>query len=233
MIKPLLLLLLPVVSTTKTNVHAADTRDNYFFFQLAPNFQSPLQVAGCKQMGIERTYARGLTFDVGYSVKISEAWNVEAGVGGNMFHYDFKLRSDERPGNIGERTSYALKGEYPFGLSIYLAPTYRFHMGNTGPWRAGAGLKMVSTAAVRRYAEEGYPNKTMRSNMDQIGGNRLALIVFLQKQIIPAWNRLETGLVANINFTRIGVGTVYDASGMSTADFNGNSLAVNIRYSLN
>ena len=227
-------------------LHAQFKRSSYFFFQLAPNMQQALQIEETPVRNMREIPGRGLTFDAGYSRKIYGNWSIEAGLGGNVYNFIYaspgmRLNMANRPGPA----DYILYEEFPFALSLYLAPTYRFRLGQSGYWRVGAGMKVIAPPAAyaafsQDYYQENdhvYPHGAIQSRMEFDGALKPVITMFIQKQLISRWRRLEAGIILNYNPQPIteGIFQVHtrDSHSTGTTKFYGSSLGVNVRYSLN
>lgn len=233
MLKPLLCLLTSAITLSSFNAMAGSDK-NYFFFQATPNLQQSMQYTAYLSSIMKPSPVRGLSFDLGYSLKVYKNLNLEAGIGGNLFHYAYRLQTQERASNTVVINT--IDGEYPFAFSAYIAPTYDLHTAHTGTWKFGAGLKIFSISESRLQAQQWSEQYNLQTNIGSMAGLHPALTVFIQKQIIPAWKRLEVGLALNYipdpifrgNF-EVESGNRYSAG---NTRFHGSSAGVNLRYSL-
>jgi hypothetical protein len=222
----------------------AGPRKHFFFFQLSPNIQRPLQVQESPYQNIIKTSGFGLTFDAGYSQQLYRNLSLEVALGGNMYQY--VVRSCVLSYNIPTYAIHVTKvdfNERPFALGLSILPTYHFNLGHTGMWRAGAGIKLIAaptytvSTGAQTTSDIGTTHIFYTATMNFPGGVKPAFTAFINKQLHINQAKLELGITANIYPDPMATGSFQIQStyknSAGTLKFYGSSLGINARLNLN
>jgi len=217
-------------------------RKHYFFAQISPNLQQPLQISESPHHNLKQSVSWGAGADIGYHFKVYKNFGINASIGGDLFSYVYTSGKNDFlkldiPGVLADNGEIYFRW-YPYAYHLHFAVTYFFALKKKRALELSLGCKLLKNEidslehGVSYYIPPEY--EVFRGRMGFKNSVVPVITIGISTPVRHPLARFSIGLLMQISPTPIGTGKfiIQNTKSNSTGAtlFYGNSLGLNFIY---